>query len=438
LCNITATPSGLSSPAFSQSTSTDKFTLPCLNPRQSQGSASPGQGKTSHSFSSFGAGHWYVLANTFVFSSTGVMLPSRYIPHEPFSFDPLVPYINTIDQTTKRAGVQGQYFSKTIPTGFWGSFPLDFFTPLNYGQTNISPEVCWRETNTEQTTSTQHYTPDFYYLSGTPSSPSGFNYAQPNVVLRSTSVLDWAAYLAPNTTGPQLCPDMTVGCCSTTGRVCFSSGLPQTVYCSNYLPNASASSLQNSCPSPYFAVVDRFQPYLPTFVKLSDSNQQVRVDIFAYGTSNLFDTFVSIAGNNNKLMAWKPRLPIGKCWFGIPYTWGREPSSIIISLTEGHRNVSVQVLYDGPLHSILAASFLEVFHVDSGTSLIQSLINVSPGTYLSFSLPPLPVAIRQTILTRISVNDESNARNLFVETSPSLFFLPPFLPSPHYHFSLHY
>ncbi len=351
--------------------------------------------------------------NSFVFSSTGVMIPSRYIPHEPFNFDPFVPYVNIIDQKTKRAGLQGQYFSSTFPTGLWGSTSLDSFAPLSYGQTNISPEVCWRETTTEHTTLTQHYTPDFYYLSGTPSSPSGFNYAQPNHVLRGTSVFDWAVYLSPNTTGAQLCSDMTVGCCLNSGHVCFSRGSTQQTFCSKYLPNNSASSFQHSCPSPFFAVVDRFQPYLPSFVKPGDVNQQVRVDVFAYGTKNLFDTFTSIAGNEGKL-AWKPRLPIGRCWFGIPFTWGREPSNIIISLTEGYRNVSVQVLYDGPLHQSLAASFLEVYHIDSGTSITQSLSNISPGTYLTFLLPPLPVAIRQTILARISVNDEMNARNLFV------------------------
>jgi len=341
------------------------------------------------------------------------MIPSRYIPHEPFSFNVSLPYVNPIDSVTKRAGTQSAYFSTntSISTGLWGNKPLSDFTPSNYEPTNISPEVCWRENPTEHTSPTKHYTPDFYYTS-TPTA-SGFNFDPPNTVLRATSPTEWAAYLSPNTPGPQLCADMKVGCCtaaskdneylpssfispSSAGYVCFSNGSSQDSFCATTIPSSNAPSAIRAplaCPFPDVAsVVDRYPPYFPTFVKMTDTARQVRLDSFVYGTSSLMETLQEKTRSSKGL--WRPLLPIGRCWFGIPYTWGREPSELfVILLGEGLPNATVRVLYDGPLHATLAASFMEVYHVDSATSIRKTLIGVLPKSYIDFTLPPLPINI---------------------------------------------
>ena len=113
-----------------------------------QGQVSSGQGITTHSWSSFSAGHWYVLCNAFSVSQvTGGMTPSKYIPHEAFNTTRDFPggvYTSPIDSVYPRAGTVKQFYSDTAttPSGWWGSS-----TALS-GKLNFNPELCWRESKT--------------------------------------------------------------------------------------------------------------------------------------------------------------------------------------------------------------------------------------------------------------------------------------------------
>ena len=113
-----------------------------------QGQVSGGQGVTSHSWSSFSAGHWYVLCNSFsVSQDTGGMTPSQYIPHEAFNATRDFPsgvYKSPIDSVYPRAGLVKQFYSESAPTptGWWGS-TVSFSAKLNF-----NPELCWRESKT--------------------------------------------------------------------------------------------------------------------------------------------------------------------------------------------------------------------------------------------------------------------------------------------------
>jgi hypothetical protein len=126
------------------------------SPHAIQGSLSPGQGFTAHSWASFSAGHFYVFCNSFLIEpSTGIMTrksatatptsacdprcshsrtfhtASLYIPHEPFSFNVSQGYTSPIDGINeKRSGVSGTFFSN-IPNGYFGNIPFSNLTSLS-------------------------------------------------------------------------------------------------------------------------------------------------------------------------------------------------------------------------------------------------------------------------------------------------------------------
>ena len=113
-----------------------------------QGQVSSGQGVSTHSWSSFSSGHWYVLCNSFSVSpTTGGMTPSAYIPHEAFNTTRDFPggvYTNPIDSVSPRAGTVKQFYTAngTMPSGYWGS-SVAIPSSLNF-----NPELCWRESMT--------------------------------------------------------------------------------------------------------------------------------------------------------------------------------------------------------------------------------------------------------------------------------------------------
>ena len=341
------------------------------SPKMAQGSASPGQGITQHSWASFSAGHFFVLCNTFSINPfNGLMTPSVYIPHEPFNFDPTKPYISPFINES-RFGISAVFSKPEMPNGFWGNTPIS-----NYS--SLTAESCWREAFVDTVSTTKRSEAPCFF-SGEPN--AGNMCGAASLVLRTSSLLSFAFYLAP--ASPLGLRTMNLD--GTVGGF-FSRG-PGFVNGSDY----------------------------PVPITIFDRGQQVRIDPVLYGHTPLH----------------RPPKYQGMsfCYFGLPYTWGREPTKLTVTLDgEGRSGATVSARYDGPLHRSLASSYFEFYWLDAGLSFIHLLTNHSPGDILTQRLTDLPIGIRQTILARISVNDITNnlqfPEGLFSPWAPVTFRVP--------------